>query len=332
MAIKVFITIDTEEDNWGDYPTQGSVDNISKLPMLQDVFNKYGAIPTYLINYPVATTTSSIKTLSGFLEKNQCEIGTHCHPWNTPPFTEKICTENTMMCNLPADLLMEKMKNLHAAIESNFGVTPTSFRAGRWGFDEKVAKCIAELGYKIDTSISPFVDWSAYCGPNFREGHTHSYLFNSNDIMTPVNNGELIEVPPTIGFFQSNFQFSDSLQNQLKKPAINKFRLLGILDKLQLLNFRWLCPELSTGAEMVRLSKRFISSGHEFLNMSFHSTNMLPGKSPFVRNHADRTKFLDEIEMFLKYAVENGFEFLPLSESVNCMNHGKVNTPYSKIA
>ena len=44
---------------------------------------------------------------------------------------------------------------------------------------------------------------------------------------------------------------------------------------------------------------------------------LLPGKSPFVRNETELTVFLDKIEMFLQYAVNNGFEFLPLSKAMS---------------
>lgn len=319
MSTKVFITIDTEEDNWGDYTAKSTVENIAQLPLLQALFNKYEVVPTYLINYPVATISSSIEVLSSFVKDGVCEIGTHCHPWNTPPYIEDLNAQNSMMCNLPYDLLSEKMSNLHEAIKINFGVTPVSFRAGRWGFNEAVARCLIDLGYKVDTSISPFVDWTKYYGPNFRHASTQPYFFNEDNIFQSVTSTELLEVPPTIGFYQSNFQLCDSLQSTLKKPPLSKLRLLGILDRLRLLNFHWLSPELSTGEEMVSLAKRFVKSGHNFLNMSFHSTSLLPGKSPFVRDEADLEIFLNKIEIFLKYAVDNNFQFSPLADAQKYM-------------
>lgn len=316
MGVKVFITIDTEEDNWGNYTsTKSTVENINQLPILQKLFNKYDAIPTYLINYPIATTPSSVEILTSFLENNMCEIGTHCHPWNTPPNKGVLSEKNSMMCNLPYEFLREKMEVMHEAIKSNFNVSPVTFRAGRWGFNENVARCLVELGYEVDTSISPFVDWSPYCGQNFRYSSTHPYYFNSGNIFQSINDGKLLEVPPTIGYFQSNFKLCDTLQHNLSKSPISKLRLLGILDRLGLLNFHWLSPELSTGEEMVRLAKRFVKSGHQFLNMSFHSTSMLPGKSPFVRNKDELNDFMNKIEVFLKYATDNGFEFLPLADA-----------------
>ena len=318
MSTKVFITIDTEEDNWGDYnETVGTVENILALPRLQSLFNEYGAVPTYLINYPVASQQQSIEVLSSFLNEGVCEIGTHCHPWNTPPIVEDLNARNSMMCNLSYELLIEKMSYLHKTIEDNFNIKPVAFRAGRWALNEDVARCLSELGYFVDTSMSSFVDWSDNYGPNFRASSTHPFYFKAANIRAHDNNGELLEVPPTIGFYQSNFKLCDYLTNAISNSMLSRLRLLGILDRLNLLNFHWLSPELSSGAEMVKLSKRFVKSGHQFLNMSFHSTSLLPGKSPFVKNERELTTFLDKIEMFLRYAANNNFEFLPLSKAVS---------------
>lgn len=318
MSTKVFITIDTEEDNWGDYnETVGTVENIMALPRLQSLFNRYGAVPTYLINYPVASQQQSVKVLSSFLNEGTCEIGTHCHPWNTPPFVEELNSMNSMMCNLDYELLIKKMNYLHKTIKNNFHINPVTFRAGRWAFSEEVARCLTELGYLVDTSMSPFIDWSDNYGPNFRGSSTRPFYFKANNIRAHDKNGELLEVPPTIGFYQSNFKLCDYVKNGISNSALSKLHLLGILERLNLLSFHWLSPELSSGKEMVKLSKRFVESGHHFLNMSFHSTSLLPGKTPFVKNERELMVFLDNIEMFLQYAVKNGFEFLPLSEAVS---------------
>jgi hypothetical protein len=321
MSTKVIITIDTEEDNWGDFTdTVGTVDNIMALPRLQSLFNEYGAIPTYLVNYPVASQQRSIDVLSSFLNEGVCEIGTHCHPWNTPPITEELNAKNSMMCNLDYDLISEKMSFLHKTIEENFNVKPVSFRAGRWGLNEDVARCLTELGYLVDTSMSPFVDWSPYHGPNFRQSSTQPFYFEANNISAHNKHGKLLEIPPTIGFYQKSFRLCDYARNIISKGVLSKLRLLGILDRLRLLNFHWLSPELSNGQEMVLLSKRFVKSGHRFLNMSFHSTSLLPGKSPFVSNEKELSVFLGKIEYFLQYAVKNGAEFLPLSKAVTLID------------
>ena len=148
MSAKIFITIDTEEDTWDEYATtHNPVENITRLPMLQDIFDRYGAVPTYLINWPVVNNKNARHILTKILDRGCCEIGTHCHPWNTPPFEEKINEHNSQICNLPYELIMRKIENLHKAIVKCFKVTPVCFRAGRWGFSSDVARCIKALGW-----------------------------------------------------------------------------------------------------------------------------------------------------------------------------------------
>lgn len=321
MPTRFYITIDTEEDDWGKYNARGNtVENIQQLPRLQALFDKYGAIPTYLINYPVATGSKSKPVLEKILTAGNCEFGTHCHPWNTPPYIEETSKFTSMMCNLPANIIAEKMTYLHEAIKSNYGINPISFRAGRWGFNSDVAKCIVSLGYKLDTSISPFIDWSKSHGPDFSNAKTSSYRFDPNDVLTENEKGLILEVPPTIGFYQKKTQLAQQTRSYIASSKLSKLRLLGLLDKLNILNFYWLSPELSNAQQMIRLCNRFIKSGHNFLNMSFHSTTLLPGSTPFVNSNSDLDDFLNRIESVLRYARDNGLIFSGISDHLKVHN------------
>ena len=54
--MKLVVTIDTEEDNWGSLRlTHYSFDNIARIPALQEMFDRFNVKPTYLMTYPVAT-------------------------------------------------------------------------------------------------------------------------------------------------------------------------------------------------------------------------------------------------------------------------------------
>jgi len=316
----LFITIDTEEDDWGSYdPHQYSVENISSIPRLQAIFNRYDAIPTYLINYPVATNKSAVDLFNAIHRDGRCEIGSHLHPWNTPPFVECISSESTMLCNLPEDIIASKIKSLHHQICDVFQTIPECFRSGRWGFSNKVAKALIHTGYTVDTSITPFVDWRDYHGPNFSDARPMMYRLDPTDILNPSSKGSLIEVPPTIGFFQNRMNHAFKLYRGIANSAFVKFRILGLLDKLKLLNFRWLCPELTTGQDMKRLARNFISQGCGYLNMSFHSTTLLPGASPYVNDERTLEEFLNRISSFLEFATKAGFSVRPLSDATKLM-------------
>ena len=317
MSVGVFITIDTEEDTMGRYsPMDSPVDNIACIPRLQAIFDRYGALPTYLVDWPVVNDDNACTVLREIQERGGCEIGTHCHPWNTPPFEEETNEQNSMLCNLPSELVSKKVKTLHEAIVDRFELTPVSFRAGRWGLGSGVARSIRELGYKIDTSVTPFVDWTRMGGPNFSEASTFAYRFDPEDCLHKKEDGCLLEVPTTIGFFQKNFKRCYSVRKRLLEGAVSRYHLVGILDRLGMLNYRWLSPETSSGLEMIRLSKSFIRSGHSFLNMFFHSTTLLPGKTPYVNSERRLERFFKDIEIFLDYAVKKDFAFLPLSKAL----------------
>jgi hypothetical protein len=313
MTVHVYITIDTEEDSWADYHREKNpVQNLNRLERLQRLFDQYGCIPTYLINYPVAMSDNG-SVLREYLQKGTCEIGTHCHPWNTPPFEEPVNRRNSMMCNLPDDLILRKMTHLHETIRERFGIRPVCFRAGRWGFGAGVAEALQALGYKVDSSVSPFVDWSVEGGPDYRQAMTQAYRFRPGNIFTADQGGELLEVPPTIGFFQSNFRRANQIRNFITRYVPKKLKLIGILDRLQVLNFRWLSPELSSGKDMVRLAQACINNGSKYLNMSFHSNSMLPGSGPFVKDEDGLNRFLKDIETFLMFAAHKNLAFVPLS-------------------
>lgn len=314
VVMEFFITIDTEEDEWGTYRPGGySVGNIGRIPRLQELFERHGAVPTYLLSYPVATSEIAQEVFGQFTGGGRCEVGTHCHPWNTPPFEEECNERNSMLLNLPEDLVARKIESLHAVIAKNFGVEPRCFRAGRWGFGSKVAAAIARLSYRVDTSVTPHVDWSIYCGPDFRRAPEGMYVFDPDEVMTPRRDGILMEVPATVGFLQRDRDRCGRLLDAISTGPLARLRVRGMLDRAGLLNLRWLSPELSDGREMVALVRASLARGCSHLNMSFHSTALLPGSSPFVRTESDLHSFLRNIERVLEFARSEGCVFSPLS-------------------
>jgi hypothetical protein len=88
-----------------------------------------------------------------------------------------------------------------------------------------------------------------------------------------------------------------------------------LLEKLSIHNLAWLSPEKSDGPTMIRLANRFVKLKHSFLVLDFHSTSLLPGKSPYVRNSNDLKKFLRNIEHFLMYTQINGYECITLENA-----------------
>ncbi|TAK08329.1 MAG: WalW protein, partial [Candidatus Manganitrophaceae bacterium] len=68
--MKLIITIDTEEDNWGSYRSTGmTLENIKRIPVLQQLFDAYQVKPTYLITHTVATDEASVAILKPILDQ-----------------------------------------------------------------------------------------------------------------------------------------------------------------------------------------------------------------------------------------------------------------------
>ena len=314
--MKLLVTIDTEEDNWARYSaTDNPVTNIQRIPDLQTLFDEFGVRPTYLVSYPVATNLQSVDILKKILKQGKCEIGMHCHSWNTPPFDAKaaITERDTMLCNLPEAVVHEKMAVLHEAIINNFGIVPVSFRAGRWGFGPAVARSLCKLGYRVDTSVTPYTSWEGYQGPSFTRYDNELFRFGPGGLDDRGPAGPVLEVPATVGFLQANFKRSAALMNLIDNSLARKLRLTGLLYRLKLLNKVWLCPELSYAESMTKLIRRLVANNHHCLNMSFHSTSLHGGLTDFVREGGEKD-FLRRIGRVLDFCRDLGCECMTLSE------------------
>lgn len=318
--MKLIITIDTEEDNWDNYsPTDFTLSNIERVPGLQALFDAFGVKPTYLLTYPVASDPKSVACFRKILDSGRCEIGTHCHPWNTPPFEEETNARNSMMSNLPSDLQFRKLKSLHDTIAGNFGIEPVSFRSGRWGFNGDLAGNLCRLGYKVDTSIAPYIDWSIYHGPDYSELSPRPFRFSPDRIYQEAPDGLMWEVPATIGFLQRDFEAANRVLKFAGRPALRRLRLVGILYRLGLVNKVWLSPENSDGRTMIKLAERMRKNGYRVINMVFHSSTLKAGLTPFVKTAEDEKRFTESIREFLEYAEKSGIGSITLSGSVGLL-------------
>jgi len=316
------ITIDTEEDNWGEYSPKGStVENILKVPQLQDLFDKFTVKPTYLVTYPVAKDNKAVSILKGILDKGNCEIGTHCHPWNTPPFKEVRSKRNSMLCNLQNDLQFHKIEVLHNTITDNFGIEPVSFRAGRWAYSEEVGRNIHKLGYKIDTSITPYTNWADNFGPNYLDYSPSPFRYHPMNTREKSSAGYILEIPATIGFLQTNYKMISSIQKIMRQKYFRYLKLIGLAEKLNIMNKVWLCPEFSDSRTMIKLAKTMDQNKFPLINMVFHSSALKAGITPYVKTESDQKSFLRNISEFLVFSKNEGIESITLSEVTKILSN-----------
>lgn len=314
--MRLIVSIDTEEDNWLPFSQAGyTTANTGRIPLLQKLFSDCGVRPTYLVTYQVASSNNAVTMLREIAAAGECEIGAHCHPWSQPPYEEQPVIENSMLCNLPSDLQDRKIKYLHRTIQDRFGITPTSFRSGRWGYSAVVASTLRSLKYEVDSSITAHTNWRYCHGPDYTNVAPSPYRFDPPNIYVRKSDGGLLEVPATVGYLQRDAARSHARFENLRHSMFARFHVLGVLDRLHLLNKVELTPERSSHEKMVALVARMRDQGHELATMWFHSSTLMPGLTPFVKSETDARIFLDEIRKFLVSMKDMGIESITLSEA-----------------
>jgi len=311
----VAITIDTEEDNWGHFGWEGATTkNILELWRVQEIFEKHGVRPTYLTNYAPVADAASVAVLGELAELESVEIGAHCHPWNTPPRTRE--GEAASMMSVDGwETNRDKIASVLDRIEAELGSRARVFRAGRWALSASVAHALFDLGITVDCSVSPGIDWSSIGGPDYSDAPFDPYRFDPAAPLIPTSSGSMLELPPTVGFLRGHPASQSRRRVWLERSPLSKLKVVGILDRSGLLTRRWLSPETSDGRTMVRLSDELLRRGFQFLQMTFHSSVLLPGATPYAANATERETFLKSIDEVLQHLASHGAKFCTMSES-----------------
>lgn len=285
----LLVVVDTEEEFDWDAPFDRAnvgTSAIAGVPLMHErVFDKFGIVPTYMCDWPIVTTPAAAQVMRGLLDAGRCDIGTHLHPWVSPPHSEEVTYRNSYAGNLPPELEYEKLCMLTQASADAFGKAPVIFKAGRYGLGLQTAESIARLGYEIDASIVPYTSFRYDGGPDFRTYREHPYWFTAGG-------RELLEVPVTTGFTGRLRELGPRWFELTQHPWVKKTHVGGVLARTGMLERIRLSPEVSTGDEMRRLTAALFNEGCAVFTLTYHSPSMAPGHTPYVRTAADLERFI----------------------------------------
>ncbi|GAG34500.1 unnamed protein product, partial [marine sediment metagenome] len=162
------ITIDTEPDcdiHWkrSDPLTFESV--LSGIPnILRPLWDKYNIKPVYFVSPEVVQNDDCCRVLRQEIQFG-AEIGTHLHGEYIEPRKKYESSAGTPSDEFPCfaysrEIELIKIKNLTELIAEKLGIRPVSYRAARYGADLDTLKSLEELDYKVDSSVTPEIDWS----------------------------------------------------------------------------------------------------------------------------------------------------------------------------
>ena len=216
----LMVLIDTEEEfDWGkphDRNSTGTT-SIAAQARAHRLFERYCIKPIYCIDYPVAET--GYAPLKELFDDGKCDIGTHLHPWVSPPHDETVNNRNSYPGNLPPVLEREKLARLTDLITERFDARPTVYKAGRYGVGPATTETLEALGYDIDASVVPETDFRPEEGPDFSHCGGNPYWFGRER--------RLLEIPMTVGFVGRLAGGGNTLHHALRSPRGLKLRMPG---------------------------------------------------------------------------------------------------------
>ena len=291
----LLVVIDTEEEfDWNEVPTrQTSIAAMRSQVTAQRLFEPYGLIPTYAVDYAVGSQYEGYAPLLDLLAGGHCEVGAQLHPWLNPPLSEALTVRNSFPGNLPPTLEAEKISILTRVIQDNLGVSPMLYRAGRFGLGPATASALLACGYKVDCSVRPLFSHRSAGGPDYSTAPPKPFWFGPG--------GTLLELPVTTGVTGA-LSFAGRRAYPLVASKLSRsLRLTGALARAGVVNRVQLTPEGNSLPEAKRLTEVLLRQGHQVFVMSYHSPSLVPGNTPYVRSDRDLRAFLDWITGYLEF-------------------------------
>jgi len=303
------VVVHTEEEfDWAKpYDRSAtSVEHMRHIGRAQSLFDEYGIVPNYVVDYPIASQDIAIRPLKAFADAGRALIGAHLHPWVSPPYLEDVNVRNSYPGNLPRDLEMEKLARLTERISASFGTRPVTYLAGRYGFGANTGSILEELGYLVDISPAVPIDFSADGGPDYSDYTSHPYWFGRGR--------KLLGLPGTGGYVGWLRNGGTPLYRSVTKPLMRRIRAAGLFSRLRLMERIRISPEDYNEAEMRRLTDVLLEDGVRIFVFSFHSPSMMPGGTPYVRTPADLDRFVDTCRAYFNYFLKqlNGISMTPI--------------------
>lgn len=313
------MTVDTEGDNQWDHGIPLATENVHSWRPFQDICRRHGVPPTYLLTSEIVADPAAVQLLRGWVETGEAEVGAHLHPWTTPPFADKPgFRENdrshAFISELPEDLVRAKLERLTLQIQERLGIRPTAFRGGRFGMNDAAAKALAELGFTVDSSVTPLTSWTMYPGlPNGNGGPDFRSHSSAPFVIAGTGEPGLLEIPITIVITSTvlrHFPRLLTVYDSLPVRAISRASGRRLFRPARV----WLYPARFeyTVEDMERACDlQMRDSG--IAVMMVHSSELMPGGSPWTPTPRSIETVLHRLDTFLAFAHDRGAVGMTLS-------------------
>lgn len=291
---KLYVTIDTEMDadiHWKKTKPAKFSSVIEGIPLiLRPIWDKYEIKPIYFVSPEVVENDECCQILRKEIEKGAI-IGAHLHPEYIEPCKEdpdKVQEEKFPCIAYSQEVEKAKINNLANLIKNRLGVQPEWYRAARFGADRDTIEILQELGFKYDSSFTPYIDWTDKGGPNHKLAPLNSYY---------------IEFP--------NIYKDSGMAGGIKEyPITIMGKRLGIFGELlpdKWLFYQWIRPSHMSYIEQRHMIKILKKTGIRDIVMMFHSMEVMIGKSPYVRTRWMQKYYIWRLRKTIEYAKKQGY-------------------------
>lgn len=328
FRIPFVVTVDVEPDDaWSNHLNE-SVRNVQELERLQHVLDDFGAKATLLVTYRVLQDPKSLSLVQKLQAEGHAEVGAHLHPWENPPFLEsgEDVRYPSYPHELPLAMFQRKLQLLTQKITETVGA-PTSYRAGRWGLAAEHLHILEQMGYEVDTSVLPLVDWrptlgiprsaNGHGGPDYRFAPQCPYRPDYSDV-TRLGEARIIEMPVTVGFTR---RIPSLIRRGYGRIPLFVRR---VLRKSEMVRPVWANPAEQSKERLVRLMSVVLRERCELINVAFHSSELMLGGSPSSRTQHDVDQVFERLREMLRLAQDSGIcRFCTLTEAAHLWKEGR---------
>lgn len=296
------VSIDTECDKGKAWRCQkpmafaGIHDGV--VHRLAPLFARYGAKATYLLSPEILRDERSVDVFRKLAPN--AELGTHLHGEYAEPEAWEPDVTSVFQRDYPPALERQKLAYLTDLFIRAFDHQPLSFRAGRFGIGPASIGILEDLGYAVESSVTPFMDWASAGakGLSFHGAPTQPY-HPDRALPAQRGNARILEVPVTI------------------KPRV--WSAIPAIGKL--VEPRWLRPTRGTSEALVRVAEDEIADARRaapgrpvFLNAMFHNVEIVPGTSPYAANEDAARAILGRLEALLAFAERESITVVGLGD------------------
>lgn len=300
---KVFliISIDTECDKGPGWAIRRpmSFTNIKEgIPnVLTPLFSNFGIKPTYLLSPEILHDQECIQILK---KLDFAEFGTHLHEEFIEPLPKwDAARTKSIQGDLTPAVEREKLSRLTALFKSRFGYQPLSFRAGRFGISTRTIGYLEDLGYSVDSSVTPYKT-------HYYESGTIRNCWGERPFPYRVPGRHILQVPVTI----VNRDFSRLPSFILRLLEDRRTVARRILNRLGYrTRSEWFRPYRSTSENLIDVAKELIRSfparREPVLNMMFHSNEIVHGMSPYCQTQEEVDEYVRSMTEVFSFLHRN---------------------------